>query len=68
MIRSKPVTLEGGRKGLARLYGPDLVIVWDGGRATKPGAQTDLDALPDDLAPNDLAGFDVIERKPNEGV
>lgn len=68
MKRAKPVQLEGGRKGLARLYGPNLVIVWDGGKATKEGTQDDLDALPDVVKPADLSGFEVTERKPNEGT
>lgn len=68
MIRSKPVSLVGGRKGLARLYGPKLVIVWDGGKGEKNGTQTDLDALPDVVDPAYLnaQGFTVTERKAND--
>jgi hypothetical protein len=68
MKRCKPISLPAGRRGLARLYGPKLVIVWDGGIAEKNGAQADLEALPEvvDATYLNAQGFTVTERKANE--
>jgi hypothetical protein len=65
MIRAKPVTLlPKGRRAIARLYGSSIVILWDGGMATKaPADQADFDALPSDLEPADLEGFEVIVER-----
>jgi len=62
MMRAKPVTLlPKGRKAIARLYDDSLVILWDGGMATKkPSTQADFDALPAELEPGALVGFDVV--------
>lgn len=63
MIHAKPVVImPKERRGIARLYGELLVIIWDGGLAQKPGTAADLEALPDEVHPGDLAGFSVVER------
>jgi hypothetical protein len=66
--RCKPISLAAGRRGLARLYGPKLIIVWDGGVAERTGTQADLDDLPAvvDAAYLNAQGFTVTERKANE--
>jgi hypothetical protein len=65
MVRSKPVTLQPkGRKAIARYYGGAIVILWDGGMATKDGATVEeFDALESVLEPAALAGYVVIVER-----
>lgn len=52
---------EPARAAMGRLYGPKLLVIWNGGVASKEGNATDLAELPDLLHASDLQkrGFTI---------
>jgi hypothetical protein len=60
-MKARTLTVE-GKPAIARIQGPQLLIVWNRGIAVRDGTLKDLDALPQALALADLAAFTIEDE------